>query len=191
MPAFMASGYKYRQAVIMSNLGVIVLALGELGAARRYLLEGLELSRNVGDKENMACSYAALGDLYRRAGDLEMAESEYRRAVSVSAGIGPSAVSSEAILGLALVRLEQGDLDGARRIATDAVEDARAGSSRMAEARALVAGGRIELRAGRADQAEPLLRHGLQLARGAGARRRRGGGEGRPRPKCARGEPCR
>ena len=164
MPAFMASGYKYRQAVIMSNLGVIMLALGELGAARRYLLEGLELSRNVGDKENMACSYAALGDVYRRAGDLEVAEFDYRRAVSVSTEVGPSAVSSEAILGLALVRLEQGDVEDARRLAADAVEDALAGSSRMAEARALVAAGRIELRGGRADQAVPLLRHGLQLA---------------------------
>ncbi len=164
MPAFMASGYKYRQAVIMSNLGVIMLALGELGAARRYLLEGLELSRNVGDKENMACSYAALGDVYRRAGDLEVAESDYRRAVSVLTEVGPSAVSSEAILGLALVRLEQGDVEDARRVVAQAIDDARASSSRMAEARALVAAGRIELRDGRGEQAGPHLRHGLQLA---------------------------
>ena len=34
----------------------------------------------------------------------------------------------------------------------------------MAEARALVVAGRTELRAGRADRAGPLLRHGLQLA---------------------------
>jgi tetratricopeptide (TPR) repeat protein len=164
MPAFMASGYKYRQAVVISNLGVMVLALGELGAARRYLLEGLELSRIVGDKENMACCYAGLGDLYRRAGDLELAETDFRRAVAMSGEIGPSAVSSEAILGLALVRLEHGDLEAARGIAEEATEDARRGSSRMAEARALVVAGRIELRAGRVDQAGPLLRHGLQLA---------------------------
>jgi predicted ATPase len=164
LPVFMASGYKYRQAVAMSNLGVLLLALGELGSARRYLLEGLELSRIVGDKENMACCYAGLGDLYRRAGDLDLAETDFRRAVAMSGEIGSSAVSSEAILGLALVRLERGDTEDARRIAVDAVEDARCGASRMAEARALVAAGRIELRSGRPDQAGPLLRHGLQLA---------------------------
>ena len=44
LPIFTASGYKYRQAAAIGNLGTIVVMEGEFGTARRLLMEGLRLS---------------------------------------------------------------------------------------------------------------------------------------------------
>ncbi len=118
LPILMASGYKYRQAVTMGNLGTLYLAEGEVGLAQRYLLEGLELSTEVGDKESIAVARAAIGDLHRRTGDLVAAEAELRQVLDIAADVGMASVASEALLLLALVAADAGDIAhgaGARR----------------------------------------------------------------------------
>jgi hypothetical protein len=69
------------------------------------------------------------------------------------------------MLSLALVLFERGDAEQGRQVAASAIAEGRDGSSRLAEARALVGAGTLELRAGQPDRAQPLLRAGLEVAR--------------------------
>ena len=78
LPIFVASGHKYRQAVVKSNLGAILLQEGELGQARRLITEGLALCQELDDREGVAVALGVLGDTLRRAGDHERAQENLR-----------------------------------------------------------------------------------------------------------------
>ena len=49
----MASGYRYRQAIALGNLGGVAAALGERGPARAWAAESLGLCRELGELEGV------------------------------------------------------------------------------------------------------------------------------------------
>src|SRR4029078_6959918 len=113
LPFFVASGHKYRQAVVTSNLGAILLQEGELGAAGRLMGEGLGLCEGIGDREGVAVALALLGDTYRRAGDHERAQEHLRRSLDASRAIAFDYQASDAALSLGLDLLDASRADEA------------------------------------------------------------------------------
>jgi predicted ATPase/class 3 adenylate cyclase len=164
VPILMASGYKYRQAVTMGNLGSVYLAEGDISGAHRYLVDALELSHEVADKESIAVCRTLLGDLHRRTGDVAAARDQLRQALELAAEVGMAAVTPEALVYLALTEADAGELAAARARADQSARESRLVESPAAEAAALLATGRIELRADEPVAAEAPLRAALALA---------------------------
>ena len=74
LPIVVASGFRYREAVVVSNLAAIVVQQGELAYGRRLITRGLELCIELDDLEGIATAYNILGEIERRVGDLDAAE---------------------------------------------------------------------------------------------------------------------
>ena len=156
-PMFAASGYKYRQAVVTGNLGTILVVLGELGAGRRLLVEGLALSEEVRDKEGVATGLGTLGDLYRRVGDLDQAQDHLRRSLAAAPDLDASYLVSDSLLGLALVAAERGDLTEALERSREAADEADRAGSQLALARARFGEGVIRAARGELEAAAVAL----------------------------------
>lgn len=139
LPIFVASGHKYRQAVVRSNLGTILLQEGELGPARQLINEGLEGCLELDDREGVACALGALGDLYRRVGDHQEAQHTLRRSLAIALEIGFDFLASDDVLFLGLDELDSGRVTEAISLLDDSLEHARRAQSPLAETRAQVA----------------------------------------------------
>ena len=108
LPIVVASGFRYREAVVLSNLAAIVVQHGELGEGRRLISRGLELCLELDDLEGIATAYTILGEIDRRVGDFAAAERDLGKVLESMPASGFDVVSSDALLGLALVTSAQG-----------------------------------------------------------------------------------
>ena len=145
LPIVVASGFRYREAVVVSNLAAIVVQHGELAKGRRLISRGLELCIELDDQEGIATAYTILGEIDRRAGDFEAAEGDLGKVLESMPETGFDVVSSDALLGLALVASTQGRHDDALVYADRALFHARRAESPMAVARANVGLGYVHL----------------------------------------------
>lgn len=116
----------------------------------------------------MSTALSLLGDLYRRVGDLEQAETYLQQSLDVATGIDFDMLASDSLVGLALVADERGRHLEAERFADGALEAARRAQSPLAEARALLTRGGVLLAAGRIDAAEAALQSCVALSREVG-----------------------
>jgi class 3 adenylate cyclase/tetratricopeptide (TPR) repeat protein len=164
LPIVVASGFKYREAVVVSNLASIVVQQGELGNGRRLIERGLELCIALEDAEGVATAYTILGELERRVGDFDAAEKALRKALETMPPRGFDIVNSDALLGLAMIESVQDRHDEALADANEAIERGRQAESPMAEARALVGRGYVQLAREEVGAAHQSLRDGLDAA---------------------------
>ena len=164
LPIVVASGFRYREAVVVSNLAAIVVQHGELGEGRRLISRGLELCIELDDQEGVATAYTILGEIDRRAGDFEAAERDLGKVLESMPGAGFDVVSSDALLGLALVASIQGRHDEALVHADRSVFHGRRAESPMAVARAQVGLGYVHLARGQFEEAGEPLRACLEEA---------------------------
>jgi tetratricopeptide (TPR) repeat protein len=164
LPIVVASGFRYREAIVVSNLAAIVIQHGELGAGRRLITRGLELCIDLEDREGIATARNILGDIYRRAGMIDAAERELVESLSASTSSGFDRVKSDTLLSLALVAMERGRYDEALAHADEAIERGRAVDSPLAVARALVGRGYVLLADDRVREAGIALREALAAA---------------------------
>ena len=168
VPLFEASGYRYRQAIAISNLASITLLQGELGLARRLVERGLELCRQIDDKEGIDTALNILGDLYRRAGSFSDAEALLTEALTLAVDMSFWSLASDSATHLALVAAAGGDLDRALELARQGASTAAQAESTLAAARASLVEGRIQLSRGLVDEAAALLDHALAAAEDLG-----------------------
>jgi diguanylate cyclase (GGDEF)-like protein len=75
------SGYRMGQATTLANLGWNRLDRDDYQAARSFLIEGLELARELGGGENLLRCLNGLGACYTDMGLFERAISHYREAL--------------------------------------------------------------------------------------------------------------
>ena len=164
VPLFEASGYRYRQAIAISNLASITLLQGELGAAGRHIVRGLELCRQIDDREGIDTALNILGDLYRRAGEFSDAEALLAESLALAVDMSFSFLASDSATHLALVVLAQGDTARALELARQGSATAAEAESALAAARASFVEGRIQLSRGLLDEAGVLLDAALAAA---------------------------
>ena len=164
LPIVVASGFRYREAVVLSNLAAIVVQHGELGEGRRLISRGLELCLELDDLEGVATAYTILGEIDRRVGDFEAAERDLGKVLESLPASGFDVVSSDALLGLALVSSAQRRHDDALVYADRALFYARRAESPMAVARANVGLGYVHLARDHPEAAGEPLRAGLEEA---------------------------
>ena len=78
LPILVSTGFRYHEAVVVSNLAAIVVQQGELGHGRRLINRGLVLCQEIDDLEGVATAYNIRGEIERRVGDLDGAETDLR-----------------------------------------------------------------------------------------------------------------
>ncbi len=146
LPILVASGFRYREAVVVSNLASIVIQRGELGKGRRLIERGLELCIELDDLEGIATAHNIRGEIARRVGDYTGAEKMLRTALATTSERGFPYLTSDSLLGLALIYSIQGRHDEAFANVDKAVASGREADSPMATARALVGRGYVAAR---------------------------------------------
>ncbi len=165
LPIVVASGFRYREAVVLSNLAAIVVQQGELAKGRRLITRGLELCIQLDDLEGIGTAYTILGEIERRVGDFDEAERVLGKVLETMPEAGFDVVTSDALLGLALVASIQGRHDEALVNADRAVFHGRRAESPMAVARAQIGLGYVHLALGRVEEAGEPLRACLEEAK--------------------------
>jgi DNA-binding CsgD family transcriptional regulator len=112
------SGGRLMREDVASDAGFALPAVwaliftGHLGVARQACDDGIALARDRGSRFAVARLSAPRALIHWRLGDLPRAESDAHGALSIDAAWGiPHAVATAVV---ALVRIERGDLDGAR-----------------------------------------------------------------------------
>lgn len=164
LPMVVGSGFRYREAVVASNLASIVTLMGELGLARTLITRGLELCRELDDTEGTATALNILGDIHRRVGDYEQAEIHLRTSLETAPPSGFEVVESDTLVSLALITSARGDTAGALALVDDAIARGQRAASALAVTRGLVAKGYVLVALDRATDAGETLSAARQEA---------------------------
>jgi predicted ATPase len=151
---FRAVGDERTLAYAIYARGYAAGVLNEHDVARARLAEAEEAFRRQDDPLGLGAVLIAMGDVERRAGDVDAAAATFERIRGLSRG---TAVVHMAGASLALLRVEQGRVPEARTLAHEAVDAARDGFSPIVTARAHHARGVVrvaDVAAGDADAAD-------------------------------------
>ena len=143
---FRASGHRYREGVMLTNLARIAMDLGRLDDAIDGARAALSLTEEIDDAEGVVASLQSLGDSYRLVGELGPAREHLERGLVESRQHALPYLTAHLLASLAALDLAAGDV-------ADAV--AHAGQAQEAASAADVphAGARADLLAGMAKQA--------------------------------------
>ena len=164
-----APGFRYHEAVVVSNLAAIVVQQGELGHGRRLIDRGLVLCQEIDDLEGVATAYNIRGEIERRVGDLDRAETDLRATLATIDQRGFAVVSSDSLVGVALVQSARGLHDEAAATVAESIQRAEDADSPMAVARARLASAYVDSERGDLDAAGAALRAAGEEAERAGA----------------------
>ena len=125
------------EANVMSTIGIVHRARGNLAGAERTLLSALTIYESVGDQPGMASAWNNLGNVYAMQGDLDRAQEAYLKASA-------KAIESGHVEGMALVSgnlgnifSERGDWRKAAALSQRALEITRGLNHRVLGASAL------------------------------------------------------
>ncbi|MCX7682680.1 MAG: tetratricopeptide repeat protein, partial [Anaerolineae bacterium] len=108
-----------RQAVadMLNNLGYIHHHYtGDAGQARRYYQESLSISREIGHRHGATSTLSNLGHLYVLMGDYALAWQHLREALSEATAIESVPLTLDALVGVASLWAETGELEKAARL---------------------------------------------------------------------------
>ena len=104
------------------NIGIILWKRGELDLAEQMLIEALEISTQLADKEGMACQYGNLGLLHWNRGDLDQAERMHAKALEMFRILGRQKSMARQYGNLGNVYTAREDFDLARKMYCKALE---------------------------------------------------------------------
>jgi len=154
---FQASGHRYREGVMLTNLARIAVDSGRLDDALDGGHQALRLTEDIDDAEGVAASLHSLGDSYRLLGDLPTAREYLDRGLEQSRKHALPYFTTHVLASLAAVDLAEGDVDAAVAHARQAQEEASGAEVPHAGARADLVAGMARYAAGDPD-AVRLLR---------------------------------
>jgi tetratricopeptide (TPR) repeat protein len=110
-------GDRQATADTLTNLGYINHHhLGNLGKAKTYYTKSLSTSQEIGHRHGVTSTLSNLGHLYVRLGEYAPAWDHLRQALSESIAIGVAPLTLDALVGVALLRAETGQLDAAAEL---------------------------------------------------------------------------
>jgi len=111
------TGYTDLRGAILGELGGHALARGEIDRARTLIREAIDLQRAAGDKWNLAGNLTDAAWVEVEAGDLREAGRRLSDSLSTGIEIDDAFQLREALLVLAVIRLQEGDPAAARSVA--------------------------------------------------------------------------
>jgi predicted ATPase/class 3 adenylate cyclase/Tfp pilus assembly protein PilF len=109
-------------ATVLQSLGMTATAQGDLEAAHRFAAEAVETARNRGDKPSLAGALTALAMLYRVQGQPERAAPLYEQVIELAREAGDVEVQSVGFLNHAMLALDKGETNAARRMVRQALD---------------------------------------------------------------------
>lgn len=98
-------------AIHSGNLGITLLARGDLNGAETLFRRALAMNTELSDKKGQASSYGNLGLVLRYRGDLAAAESMHRRSLAIDKELGHKEGMATSYGNLGIVLAIRGDLD--------------------------------------------------------------------------------
>lgn len=110
------------QAVVQRKIGSMLLAGGDLRAAREHFVEALSLLAEGDSPRSRAALLTDLGTLHNRLDRAAEALEHHRAALAVYEQVGDPLGSAEALLGVAVSERQRGELEPARVAAERALE---------------------------------------------------------------------
>ena len=112
-------GNRAGEAIVLNGLGASYRSEGDYALAAQYFEQALPIRRETGDRGGEARTLGALAILHTLRGDSAQARSYYERSLAIREA--QDWVHSSALVGLAALALDEGDLEGARELASRAL----------------------------------------------------------------------
>lgn len=157
-------------APVLRRAGYLAYRLRDLRAARSWLEESAQLSREAGDKVNLAGALSNLGRTLARQKESAWAERLHRESVAVARESGDDWSLANALDGLGRFLYYHGNIDEAQRRLEESVDLIRKIEDHESLSRILTTLVDIEIAQGRFDDAAALATESLFLARELGTR---------------------
>ena len=148
-----------------SYLGRLALLQAEYGTARAQLEAGLELGRQIEDREQVAACLLELGWVELVSGKYDRARALLEEGLTVSREVGDDQVTARALRALGRVLTEQGEIAAARPLLDESLAIRRRLEDERSIANSLATLGRAELVAGDPAAARTVLEESVALAR--------------------------
>ncbi len=119
-----------RVVIVLQELGMTALGLGDVAAARGHLQSAMALAHGCGDKRALAAAINAMAQLKRGCGELDEAAPLYDQALTLAKELEDQQTVAVAVLNLAIVAIARGDAALAQDMLLQANGIARALDSR-------------------------------------------------------------
>jgi CHAT domain-containing protein len=153
-----ASGFGNTTQTALGNLGWAYYNLGDLEKSLNLSLDAVNRASRVGNVILQLYWTTNVGYVYATRGDLSSAKQSYLAALALAKKIGGREGIYNALRALALVSVERGELDEARKNSEDAIDIARSDNNRLDELYPLLVEGLVAARSHDAAQAEKIFR---------------------------------
>jgi CHAT domain-containing protein len=142
----------------LGNLGWAYYNLGDSERALELSLAAEKRAIQVGDVIDQLIWVTAAGNVYASRGDLAGATRSYREALDLANKTGGKEAMYDAYRALALVSVESGELDEARKYSDEAIDIAHADNNRLDELYPLLVKGLIAARSHDGAEADRIFR---------------------------------
>jgi CHAT domain-containing protein/Flp pilus assembly protein TadD len=142
----------------LGNLGWAYYNLGDSEKSLEMSLEAEKRASQVGNVVLQLSWTTNAGYVYAELGDLARAKESYVKALNLATTIGGKQGIYNALRALALVSVESGELEDARKYSDDAIAIAKADNNRLDELYPLLVKGLIAARSGDSAGAELIFR---------------------------------
>jgi tetratricopeptide (TPR) repeat protein len=146
-----------RLAMMLSNLGLVCMNLGQLERALDVHREALTIQRETGDRAGELSSLLHLAHGHARVGLRGAARDGYERSALLAARQGDRRLRADALAGLGRLRLVDGDTGAALDLLQQAMKEARAAHDVEASSRVILGLVEAQLQAGKATDAARTL----------------------------------
>ena len=143
--------------IVEGNLGWAYYKMGDSERSSRFCLEAYERAQELGDSFDEVKWLTTTGYIYFDAGNLGAAEASYQRALDLARKMSARENISDALVSLAFVTVQTGELDLAKRYSDEAIAMAHADRNRVDELYPLVASGQVAARQHDFTQAERIF----------------------------------
>lgn len=98
-----------RIAIVLQELGMASLGLGDVEGARGHLQLAMQQAQQAGDQRALMAAVNAMAQLYRSLGQLELAAPLYEQALVLAAGLEDEQSKAIALLNVTMVATGQGN----------------------------------------------------------------------------------
>ena len=151
-------GFGNTELTALCNLGWAYYKLGDLSKSLELNLEGEKKSRQAGNLVLGLYCTTNLGYVYSSLGDRARAKQEYLNALELATKTGSKEGIYNAQRALALVSVNDGDLEEARKYSREAIDSAQRDKNRLNELYLLLVQGLIAAQAHENENAESIFR---------------------------------